>query len=98
MNVLLIGGTGVLSSAVVAEAMRQGIDVTMINRGNRVIPPGVEFIKADKDDKTVIGKALEGRVFDAVIDFLCYSKEETEQSLVFYSHFSSQYTLLHSWF
>lgn len=96
MNVLMIGGTGVLSSAVVAEALRQGIDVTMINRGNRVIPAGVEHIKADKDDKTLIGKALEGRVFDAVIDYLCYSKEETEQSLLFYSNYTSQYFFISS--
>ena len=96
MNVLLIGGTGVLSSAVAAEALRKGIEVTMINRGNRVVPMGVEHIKADKDDKKAIGKALEGRVFDAVIDFLCYSKEETEQSLVFYSHFTNQYFFISS--
>ena len=32
MNVLIIGGTGVLSSAVTAEALRQGIAVTMISQ------------------------------------------------------------------
>ena len=96
MNVLLIGGTGVLSSAVVAEALKKGIEVTMINRGNRVIPEGVEHIKADKDDTTTIKKALAGRQFDAVLDFLCYSKEETERSLLFYSRYTSQYFFISS--
>ncbi|UKI17683.1 MAG: hypothetical protein L6V80_05815 [Bacteroidales bacterium] len=63
MNILLIGGTGVLSSAVTIEAIRQGFDVTMINRGNRMnrVPQCVELIKADKNNhpfyrKSVVGK------------------------------------------
>ena len=35
MKLLLIGGTGVLSSAVVDEAIKQKIDVTIVNRGLR---------------------------------------------------------------
>ena len=31
MNVLMIGGTGVLSTAVTNEALKQGIHVVMIN-------------------------------------------------------------------
>ena len=52
MNVLIIGGTGVLSSAVTNEALRQGFKVTMINRGSRsnLIPDNVEFLKSDKND------------------------------------------------
>lgn len=96
MKVLLIGGTGVLSSAVVTEALRKGFDVTMINRGHRMIPPGVEHIKAGKDDKETIVRALAGRHFDAILDFLCYSKEETEKSILFYSQYTSQYFFISS--
>lgn len=35
MDILIIGGTGVLSSAVVNVALKQGLKVTMINRGRR---------------------------------------------------------------
>ena len=71
MNILLIGGTGVLSSAVTIEAIRQGFDVTMINRGNRMnrVPQCVELIKADKNNQPFIESQLLGRKFDAVIDF-----------------------------
>ena len=34
MDILIIGGTGVLSSAVVNVALKQGLKVTMINRGH----------------------------------------------------------------
>ena len=96
MNVLLIGGTGVLSSAVVAEAKKKGISVTMVNRGKRRIPEGVEHIKADKKNTSVIAEALNGRKFDAVIDFLCYSDKEAEQSIRFYSGYTSQYMFISS--
>lgn len=96
MQILIIGGTGVLSSAVTAEALRKGIGVTMINRGNRRIPEGVEHIKADKDDTQTIAKALEGRKFDAVMDYLCVSGEQTAKSFTFYSKYTSQYFFISS--
>lgn len=96
MNLLIIGGTGVLSSAVTAEAMRRGIAVTMINRGKRRIPEGVEQIKADKDDLQTIAKSLEGRSFDAVMDYLCYTDAQTEKSARFYMKYTKQYFYISS--
>ena len=96
MNVLIIGGTGVLSSAVTAEALREGIAVTMINRGKRRIPNGVELIKADKDDMDYIAMRLEGRTFDAVMDYLCYTDAQTEKSARFYSKYTKQYFYISS--
>lgn len=91
MKVLIIGGTGVLSSAVTAEASRRGFNVTMINRGRRRIPDGVELIKADKRDIPTIVKELGCRKFDAVIDFLCFTEEQTEESVKLYSQYARQY-------
>jgi len=96
MNVLIIGGTGVLSSAVTAEALRKGLAVTMINRGKRRIPDGVELIKSDKDDLQTIAKALEGRTFDAVMDYLCYTDAQTEKSARFYMKYTKQYFYISS--
>ena len=47
IKLLLIGGTGVLSSAVVNEALSKQIDVTIVNRGKKknVIPDNVHLIK-----------------------------------------------------
>ena len=96
MDLLIIGGTGVLSSAVTSEAIKAGIDVTMINRGNRPIPSGVKHIKANKDDLHKIADALQGRMFDAVMDFLCVTKEQTEKSVRFYSQYCRQYIYISS--
>lgn len=96
MTLLIIGGTGVLSSAVTDEALRKGIAVTMINRGKRRIPEGVELIKADKDDLQTIARALEGRFFDAVMDYLCYTDAQTEKSAQFYMKYTKQYFYISS--
>lgn len=96
MNILIIGGTGVLSAAVVNEALKQGFNVTMINRGHRAIPDGVELIKADMSDKCLIATALSKRKFDAVIDFLCFSEIQTKKSFNFYSQYTDQYFYISS--
>lgn len=96
MNILIIGGTGVLSSAVTAEALKQGFAVTMINRGRRVMPAGIELIKADMNDHELIAEKIAGRKFDAVIDFLCYTDDQTERSAKLYSNYTKQYFYISS--
>lgn len=98
MTLLVIGGTGVLSSAVVVEALKQGINVTMINRGNRerYILPGVNLIKSDKNDKVTIAQGLNVKRFDAIIDFLCFTPRDVEESFKFYSSYTRQYIFISS--
>lgn len=96
MKLLIVGGTGVLSSAVVAEALGKGMDVSIINRGNRKgrIPAGVEHIKADIKDTDYIKSVLAGRHFDAVVDFLCYNKKQIEYSLELFKDVAGQYVFI----
>lgn len=96
MKLLLIGGTGVISSAVTDEALRNNIEVTMINRGNRKIPNGVKLIKADKSDYNEISQFLKEKEFDAVCDFLCYTPKEIKQSFNFYKSYCKQYIFISS--
>ena len=98
MNLLIVGGTGVLSTAVVREALDKGLDVTIINRGNRRgrIPQGVELIQSDIKDSVFIKGALEGRHFNAVIDFLCYNKEQIAYSLELFKDVAEQYIFISS--
>lgn len=96
MNLLIVGGTGVLSTAVVREALVKGMKVTVINRGNRKgrIPEEVELIRSDIKDSVSIKSALDGRHFNAVIDFLCYNKEQTAYSLELFKGFADQYIFI----
>ncbi len=95
-SVLLIGGTGVLSSAVVAEALHKGMDITIITRGSKKAPQGVNNIFCDKDDYEKLSSLLGCKKFDAVIDFLCYHEEELVKSFHFYSGYTNQYFFISS--
>ncbi len=96
MNVLLIGGTGVLSSAITKQAQKNNYHITMINRGRRSIPDGVDVIKSDCANYNFIESQLEGKFFDAVIDFLCYTDDATKKSFNLYSKYTKQYFFISS--
>lgn len=98
LTLLVVGGTGVLSTAVVQEALRQDISVSMINRGNRPdrIPAGVELIRSDIRDSEQIKQLLGGQHFNAVIDFLCYDQQQIAHSLGLFQHHTDQYVFISS--
>lgn len=96
MNVLLIGGTGVLSSAVTKELQIRGINVTMINRGNRTIPNDVTLIKTDNKNYSYIRERLNGLFFDAIIDFICFTDNDIRDSFDLYKDFTKQYFFISS--
>lgn len=73
MKILIVGGTGLISTAVVNEAVSRGLDVTCIvrgrNHGNN-LNPNVHLIKGNAFDVDFVRAALEGKFYDAVIDFI----------------------------
>lgn len=72
---LLLGGTGTISTGVV-EHLRPTCQVTCLNRGSRPLPQGVEQILCDVNDENAMRKAMEGRHFDVVVDFLTFGPEQ----------------------
>ena len=71
MKLLIIGGTVFLGRAVVEEALTQGHEVTLFNRGqsNSMLFPDAEQIHGDRDGGL---SALSGRTFDACLDTCGY--------------------------
>ena len=98
MKVLIIGGTGCISSAILSECISNKLDVTIINRGHRKsnIPDGIRLIIADKNDVNTIQKSICNDHFDAVIDFLCYNADDIKKSFSLYSKVTSQYFFISS--
>ena len=96
MKLLIIGGSGLLSGAVMDEALRNGIEVTVINRGNRKrsYKEGVHFIKADYRNEPFMKKQLEGLFFDAVIDFICFDKQQLDYSVNLLHNYANQYVFI----
>lgn len=99
MKLLIVGGTGILSTAVVDEAIQEGIEVTMINRGNNqiFINPKAELIIGDiRKSPEKIAEKIKGKHFDAVIDFLIWNKEQLELSLSLFGKITNQYVFISS--
>ena len=96
-SVLIVGGTGVISSAVVDEAVNAGFDVTCINRGHNhgvSLNPNVEALHFDVRDRKIAEEALSGRMFDVVVDFICYTATQVSYSLELFSDKCKQYVFI----
>ncbi|HLL88677.1 MAG TPA: NAD-dependent epimerase/dehydratase family protein [Tepidisphaeraceae bacterium] len=79
MNVLLIGGTGLISVGIVTHLLARGATVAMLNRGQRrnTLPPTVRQITGDRNDPAVLRDAA-AKHFDAVIDMICFTPEQAQ--------------------
>lgn len=97
MNVLLLGGTGTLSSSVLNKALCDGWKVSIFNRGhnNRNIPSDVEIIQGDIK-KTSDLEIFRHRVFDVVVDFLSRVPDDIERLYPIFKNNSSQYVFISS--
>lgn len=81
MKVLVIGGTGVISTPLVHQLVEEGHRVSVVNRGvtEDRLPAEVERLRADRWKPGELEKALKGRFFDAVIDMMAFEEEHAEQ-------------------
>ncbi len=83
-RVLFVGGTGLISSACVREAVRQGMEVTLLNRGSagtRSVPSNVEILHADVRSKASVRAALGERTFDVIAQFVGFTREHVETDI-----------------
>jgi len=98
MNVLIIGGTGVISRAVVHVLQRRGSAVTIVNRGQTQtpLPLDVEWLRQDRRDHEAFAQLFSGRYFDAVIDMVCFTEEEAHRTLDLFRDKSEQIMIVSS--
>jgi len=83
MNILILGGTGVISTCIVDRLHEFSHHVTVMNRGisraRYKIKP--EIINADKENREQFQAALKGRSFDGVIDMISFKSEDAAATL-----------------
>ncbi|MFJ8431426.1 NAD-dependent epimerase/dehydratase family protein [Kitasatospora sp. NPDC094019] len=77
-RVAVIGGTRYFGRHLVTLLRAAGTEVTLINRGSAPPPPGVDHVRADRDDEDALTAALGDRGFDAVIDQVLYTPLQAE--------------------
>lgn len=100
MKILFIGGTGNISAACVRLALRQGHEVTVLNRGKRPLEAhgieGAESLVADIYNEAAMSQALEGRFFDAVANFIGFKPEQIERDVRLFQGRCAQYLFISS--
>ena len=98
MKVLLIGGTGTISSSLSRIITEKGWELWVINRGNKneILPPGTKEIRCDINNESEIAAKLEGHSFDAVADFIVYSVEQAERDYRLFRDRTKQYIFISS--
>lgn len=83
MHVLVIGGTGTISRAIVQSLLRRGHEVTVFNRGQRSDqpPPEVRVIHGDRRNRPAFEEALQHHEFDAAIDMISFNADDAASAL-----------------
>ena len=75
-EVLVIGGNRYFGKRLIARLLAAGDRVTVLNRGSSPAPPGVEHLVADRDDERALREAVGTRVFDVILDQVCYTPRQ----------------------
>ena len=98
MRVLFVGGTGNISTAATRLLAEQGVDLTVLNRGQSdvLLPDEVRRIRADIRDGSSVSDALRGEEFDVVVDWLAYVPQHVEADIELFSGRISQYVFISS--
>jgi nucleoside-diphosphate-sugar epimerase len=99
LRILVIGGTGIISSAVTRLAVERGHDVTVLNRGSsatRPLPEGAEVVQADVRDPASVREALGRREFDSVVDWVAFTPEHVRTDLELFRDRTGQYVFISS--
>lgn len=99
MRVLLIGGTGIISTDItLLAAQSTDIELYLLNRGNlpQFVPAGVKTIQADINDAQTVRAKIKGMHFDVVGDFISYAVDSLERKLDLFRACCGQYVFISS--
>lgn len=96
MKALFIGGTGTISTDVVALAQQRGWEITLLNRGSKKLPEGVSSIVADIHDEETVANAISNEYFDVVAQFIGYTAEDVERDIRLFQNKTKQYIYISS--
>ena len=97
MKVLFIGGTGNISTSVSRLCIQKGIDLYLLNRGNRKIEiPGAKIINCDISNLDQAVPLLKGHKWDAVVNWIAFNVNEIERDIKLFSSKTKQYIFISS--
>lgn len=99
LRVLFIGGSGIISASCSALAVEQGIDLTVLNRGQtslRPLPPECTVLEADVRDVAAVRQALGDRDFDVVVNWVAFTPGHVTSDIEVFGGRTRQYVFISS--
>jgi len=98
MKILLIGGTGKISTAISQKLQMMGHQLTLLNRGKRSeqVPDGTEIVVGDIHDEDAVAKLLAGRTFDVVANFIAFEVADVQRDFRLFQGKTKQYIFISS--
>lgn len=98
MKILLIGGTGTISSAITRQLAETNHEVYVLNRGNnnRHLPVNIRQIAADINNEAEAKEKLEGMTFDSVCDFIGFVPAQLERDYRLFAGKTKQFMFISS--
>src|SRR5438046_8923376 len=83
MKVLIIGGTGLISTGIIKHLIRRGADITMYNRGQRErgFEGNIPHIQGDRSKASEFEDSFKDARYDVIIDMICFRPEEAESDI-----------------
>ncbi|MCF7926464.1 MAG: NAD-dependent epimerase/dehydratase family protein [Candidatus Izimaplasma sp.] len=98
MKVLLVGGTGIISTAVSQEIIEREYDLYVLNRGNHPekLPNEATLLKGDINDKKQVKALLEDNYFDVIVDFIAFTVEHCERDYELFNGKTDQFIFISS--
>ena len=98
MKILMIGGTGTISSAITRLLAESEHELWLLNRGNRQaeLPAGVRQIVADVEDEQLVAEKLGDMTFDVVCEFIGFVPEQVARDIRLFKGRTRQYVYISS--
>ena len=99
MKILLIGGTGTISSAITRQLAASAHELWLLNRGTRKdeVPANVRLLTADiNNDEEGVRQLLDGEQFDAVCEFIGFLPSQVERDIRLFTGRTRQYVYISS--
>ena len=98
MKILMIGGTGTISSAITRQLAQSNNELWLLNRGSRKneVPNNVKQIIADIDDEAEVLRQIGDTQFDAVCEFIGFLPSQVERDIRLFKGRTKQYVYISS--
>ncbi len=99
MKILMIGGTGTISTAISKQLLAdESVELYLVNRGNSndKLPSNAKIIQVDVSDEAAFAAKVENMSFDAVCDFIAFVPEQVERDYRIFAGKTKQYVFISS--